>query len=97
MDQAQIDAMKNRLGGSMTPEQVAQLRDMQGFIEFCIRNGISHLAALSTLAHDVNGLLTHQDAKWFRPKSAGYARINEELREELEELAREQESERKAG
>lgn len=90
MDQSQIEALKKSFGGAMSEKQVDTLRDMQGWIEFCIENGISFFAAVSTLAHDVNGILTSQEAKWFLPKTHGYARIVAELPGQLAEMARDE-------
>jgi hypothetical protein len=97
MEQSHIEALKRTFGGSMSQEQVAALRDMQAWIEFCIENGISFLATVSTLAHDVNGILTHQDAKWFVPKTRGYAKIMSELPGQLAEMARDDNGESKPG
>jgi hypothetical protein len=93
MEQSQIEALKQSFGGTMSEEQVATLRDMQAWIEFCVANGISFLAAVGTLAHDVNGILTYQDAKWFVPKTHGYSRIMSESPEQLSEMAREENEE----
>jgi hypothetical protein len=97
MEQTQIEALKKNFGGAMSEQQVATLRDMQAWIDFCVANGISFLAAVSTLAHDVNGLLTHQDAKWFLPKTHGYSQIMSELPRQLDEMAREENEETQPG
>jgi len=89
MDKAKIEALKNAFGGPMTPEQGAKLRDMQAWVDFCIDNGINFLTAVSTLAHDVNGLLQYQEADWFRPKTHGYAEKMANLTAELTEMANE--------
>lgn len=74
MEKAQLQALTDSLGGPMTESQIRFLRDVQGFIEYCIANQLNFLLALSTLAHDVNGKLSYQDAPWFSPKVTGYAK-----------------------
>ena len=73
MDASQVDTLRQPYSGPMTEEQVSLLRDMQAFIDYCIDNGLSFHAVVGNLAHDVNGILTHQDAKWFLPKVRGFA------------------------
>lgn len=87
MDQTHVESLRRTYGGPMTEEQIVLLRDMEAFIEFCIENGLGFHAAVGTLAHDVNGILTHQDAAWFQPKVSGYARIRRQLREDVESMA----------
>lgn len=73
MNASQIETLQQPYSGPMTEEQVLLLRDMQAFIDYCIDNGLSFHAVVGNLAHDVNGILTYQDAKWFLPKVKGFA------------------------
>jgi len=68
----------------LTPEQVHVLRDMQGWIEYCVSNGLSLKSALSVLAHDVNGLIA--DVPFLTPQVSGYAKYLSQL-EDLSDLA----------
>jgi hypothetical protein len=87
MEQAQIEALKRQQdhveglkrvwGGPMTEKEVAFLRDLQSFIEFCIRNGLSFPLTLSTIGHDVNNLMREEIC--FTPKVTGYAKIMQDL------------------
>lgn len=76
----QLARMQRLCSGPMSPDQVGLIRDIEAFLEYCVDNGLSFSLALATIAHDVNGLLTNQDANWFQPKVKGYAekrRLNE--------------------
>lgn len=64
-------------GGPLSEQQIQTLRDMQGWIEYCIANGFSMKSTLGVLAHDVNGLLA--DAPYLQTKVAGYAKYRAEL------------------
>jgi hypothetical protein len=56
LSQEHIDGLKKAYGGPMTAPEVQILRDMQGFIEFSIRNGLGFGLVVSTLGHDVNNI-----------------------------------------
>ncbi len=73
MKEAQLKALTETFSGPMTPKQIQFLRDIQGFIDFCIANELNFALAASTIAHDANGMLTYEEAPWFRPKVTGYA------------------------
>jgi len=72
----------------MSPTDIEFLRDVQGFIEFGIRNGLSFPAIVSTLGHDINNI-ARQGFDWredgFGPKVAGYSKLNEDDLGESEE------------
>jgi hypothetical protein len=70
--------------GPLSQEQEALLRDMQGWIDYCIANGYSLKSVLSVLAYDANGLLA--DVPFFRPKVSGYQKYRTE-RDDLSGLA----------
>jgi hypothetical protein len=77
MHETLVENLKRHYVGPMEENDVAFLRDMQAFLEFCIENGLSMQIALSTIAHDVNGLLRQEHG--FSPKVTGYAKIVEDL------------------
>lgn len=76
--------------GPLTPAQSEVLRDMQGWIQYCITNGASFLTALGALSHDVNGILREgldqESDVGVMPKTAGYAKYLHEI-EDLSALA----------
>ena len=57
----------------MTGEEQGKLRDMQGFIEFCIKHDTSMGYCLGNLGHDVN-LLLLSAPDGSSPRTAGYAK-----------------------
>jgi len=63
----------------VTEEEQGKLRDMQGFIEFCIKHDTSMGYCLGNLGHDVNLLLLEPGEG--SPRTAGYAK---ELEKEIE-------------
>ena len=69
--------------GPLTQEQLQVLRDMQGWIQYCIANGASLLTALGALSHDVNGILREgfeQGGDFgIMPKTAGYAKYLKQM------------------
>lgn len=73
-----IESLKRPFtAGPMTEQEIAYLRDTQGFIEFAIRNGISFPMAVGAIAHDVNAILRGEQG--VLPKVAGYAQTMREL------------------
>jgi hypothetical protein len=62
----------------MSQQEIEFLRDVQGFIDFAIRNGLSFPIVLGAIGHDVNNLahhafdLTSEKAHGFVPKTSGY-------------------------
>jgi hypothetical protein len=81
---AELKEALRSYSGPLSPEQIETLRDMQGWIEHAIVNGLSMKSTVGILAHDVNGILS--DAPYFRPKVAGYAKYRTNI-EDLSELA----------
>jgi len=67
--------------GPMTQAEIAFLRDVQGLIEFAIRNKLSFSLVLSALAHDVNEIaragFDYEMAcsRGFHPKVSGYSTL----------------------
>jgi len=87
------ERMRKGFGGPMTETEVAMLRDVQAFIDFAIRNGLSFALVLSILGHDINGVAHHgmsyDEARsdGFLPKVTGYSEINaDSVGEPLESL-----------
>ena len=66
----------------MASAEMEVLRDMQAFIDFAIRNGLSFASVVANLGHDVNGLarygfdLETANADHFKAKVAGYSKID---------------------
>ena len=50
----QAEQLRRSFAGPMSEEDLRFLRDMQGFIEFGIRNGLSFPAVAASLGHDLN-------------------------------------------
>jgi hypothetical protein len=73
-------------GGPLTPEQMQLLRDLEGWIEYCISNGFSLKSTLGPIAHDVNGLLA--ETPLLKPQVTGYRKYLT-ARDDLSELANE--------
>ena len=59
----------------MTKNQEDILRDLQGFIQFCIDNNRDFWYVLGNLNHDIVGLNEGQDC--FSPRTYGYAKYLE--------------------
>lgn len=84
MENDRVESLRRQFGGPMTEKEIEVLRDMQGFIEFAIRNGLSFALVISNLGHDVNGLAQYgfdlQDATkaCWSPRVTGYSRISSE-------------------
>jgi hypothetical protein len=78
--------------GPMSDAEVQLLRDIQGFIDFAIRNGLSFASAMLTLAHDVNGLARYgfdldANRDGFLPRVTGHSRQDIDAVGEPEEPA----------
>jgi hypothetical protein len=76
----------------MSPAEVEFCRDIQGFIEFALRNGLSLPVVLTTVGHDINNLMRYgmsleeARADVFDPKVSGYARVGSDSVGEAEEI-----------
>jgi hypothetical protein len=75
-----VENLRKMWGGPISEAELSFLRDVQGFIEFCIRNGLSFLTVATTLGHDINGLARNgfvfPPADGFLPKVTGYFEVN---------------------
>src|SRR6266478_741982 len=75
------DRLRKNFSGPMSAEEIEFLRDVQGMIEFSIRNGLSFPVVASTLHHDLNeiarDLFSLKDAKarGFWPKVTGSSKL----------------------
>ncbi len=77
------EQIQKHFTGPMTEEEVRFLRDVQGFIEFAIRNGLSFPVVVAAVGYDMNELardlfdLPQAKVRGFRPKVDGYCEISE--------------------
>jgi hypothetical protein len=55
----QVEALRRSFGGPMSDSEIQLLRDIQGFVEFSIRNGLSFPVVISALVHDANEVVRH--------------------------------------
>ena len=55
-DSIHADELRKTYSGPMSAEEEEILRDIQAFIAFAIRNGLSFPMVVGTLGHDVNGI-----------------------------------------
>ena len=58
---------------AMTKEEIEQLRDIQGFIDWCIDNGRRQGYCLANISHDCGVLIRHAD-DGSAPRTGGYAK-----------------------
>lgn len=76
--------VRKRFSGPMTEEEGDFLRDVQGMIEFAIRNGLSFPMIVAAISHDLNEIarngfdLNGAKARGFRPKVTGASKLSEE-------------------
>jgi hypothetical protein len=87
---AKLESLQRIYGGPMTPKEIAVLHDIEGFLDFAIRNGLSFALVIGTLNQDVNNLarygfdLDQASANGFEPKVTGYSHITPEAVGDLE-------------
>lgn len=78
------EGLQKHFAGPMTEEEITFLHDVQAFIDFAIRNGLSFPLVASTVGYDMNELarglfdLPQAKARGFHPKVTGYSEISEE-------------------
>jgi hypothetical protein len=83
--------LREAYGGPMSEAEVEFLRDVQAFIDFAIRNGLSFQATMAYLSHDWNEFARYGfDFKTvirqgFSPRVTGYTKINADTVGEPEE------------
>jgi hypothetical protein len=75
----------------LSPAERDFLNDLDGFLDFALRNGLSFTSVLTVLAHDFAEIAAHElsvdkaIADGFRPKVDGWAKRNAEPVGEVEE------------
>jgi hypothetical protein len=76
------ERLRRQWSGPMTDAEIEFLRDVQGFIEFAIRNGLTFTTVMSGLLHDVNEVartgLDYEKARshGFVPKVTGFSNVS---------------------
>lgn len=76
------ESPRRSLSGRLTEREHAFLQDVQAFIEFATRNGLSFSRIVGNLSHDISeiarcgGDLDAAKRTGFLPKVTGYAKIN---------------------
>jgi hypothetical protein len=91
--QQHAELLRKTYEGPMGKDEIELLRDMQSFLEFCIRNGLSFIVAMGTLNHDINHIAQHgfsldaTKASGVFPKVSGYSKINKDSVGEPDEQA----------
>lgn len=90
-EKALADRLKKNWEGPMSDEEISFLRDVQGMIDFVIRNGLSFPVVLGALLHDLGEIrnndfnLRKAKSTGFHPKVSGYAKYTDELIGQTEE------------
>src|SRR5262245_44728684 len=75
------ESLRKQWTGRMTEPEVEFIRDVQGFLDFAIRNGLSFAVALAAVVQDVNEIardgfdFEKTRSRGFRPKVEGYAQL----------------------
>jgi hypothetical protein len=78
------EALQNRWSRMMSEPEVAFLRDVQGFIDYAIRNGMIFASVVGTLLNDLNEItrdgFNYDKAlsRGFEPEVSRYAHITSE-------------------
>jgi hypothetical protein len=85
------ERLKKEWAALMTDTEISFLRDMQGFIEFALRNGLTFPMVMASLLHDVNEIARdgfdydQTRARASRLKVTGYSQITSDDFGESEE------------
>ena len=78
--QNHVERLKKTFSGPISEGQLQFLLDVEGFIQFCVRNGLDFMTIVGTLGQDINGLVARglelPTKDGFLPKVTGYAEIN---------------------
>jgi len=78
-DSGRLETIRSMNGGPPSQKEAEFLRDIQGLIDYSIRNDLSFKLVVSTLGHDVNGIghygfnLDDAASDCFTPKVTGFA------------------------
>lgn len=86
------EELRKSWDGPMNGGELAFCRDVQGFIQFAIENGLSFAMVVSALGHDANNLARYgfsleaakEDA--FMPKVSRYSNVSSDSVGEAEEV-----------
>lgn len=62
-----VKEMSSALGGPLSEDQVRFLRDVQGFIQYAIQNGLSLKSIYVLLSHDFKAVMEAPDGKHYDP------------------------------
>lgn len=88
---ADHNKIRRTFEGPMNERQQQFLRDLAAFAEYAIRNGLSFPMAVSTIVHDVNGIVQtgfeFSDQSHFLPKVSGYSSLDEDSVGQSEEAS----------
>jgi len=85
------ERLRQHWSGPMTEVEIAFLRDVQGFIEFAIRNGLNFRPVMGNLMQDLNEIaregfeLEKARSRGFQPKVTGYSKLTSDEFGENEE------------
>jgi hypothetical protein len=79
-----VKEISGQLGGPLSKEQIQFLRDVQGFIEYAIRNGLSYNSIYLLLRHDLDAVhdspnVLHGDPMGVLPRLKGMAKELQQL------------------
>jgi hypothetical protein len=80
-----VKSASSYMGGPLSEQQVRFLRDVQGFVEYAIRNGLSLKTVYSLLQHDFEAALDAPDGLYFNP--AGVMPRLRDMAKELHQIA----------
>jgi hypothetical protein len=76
--------LRQQFSGPMTEAEITFCQDMQAFLAFALRNGLSYAVVMSVLAQDINEIardgfdLQRAQARGYLPKVTGYRQITED-------------------
>jgi hypothetical protein len=82
LNEGQVAASLGRAVSDLTPDQRQFAQDINGMIDFAIRNGWGFPTVLSILGHDLSDLLHYNadlnraTADGWQPKASGWAKLN---------------------
>lgn len=83
--------LRKQFSGPMSKAEATFCQDVQAFLEFALRNGLSYAVVMSTLTQDINEIardgfdFQRTQARGYVPKVTGYRQITEDDFGEVEE------------
>lgn len=95
-EEKRIADLLRAMGGPMSEGETRFLRDMQAFVDFAIRNGLSFHATMAYLSHDWSEFSRYgfdfetTIKKGFRPRVSGFSEMTSDAvgEPEIEQSAR---------